>query len=34
MIPNGMAFHQDAYKTLGDANITLTVSLLQELGYG
>jgi ABC-type transport system substrate-binding protein len=34
MIPNGMAFHQDAYKTLGDANITLTVSILQELGYG
>jgi len=34
MIPNGMAFHQDPYKTLGDANITLTVSLLQELGYG
>jgi len=34
MIPNGMAFHEDAYKTLGDANITLTVSLLQELGYG
>ena len=34
MIPNGMAFHQDAYKTLGDANITLTVSILQGLGYG
>lgn len=34
MIPNGMAFHEDAYKSLGDANITLTVSLLQELGYG
>jgi len=34
MIPNGMAFHQDAYKTLGDANTQLTVSLLQELGYG
>lgn len=34
MIPNGMAFHEDAYKTLGDANVTLTVSLLQELGYG
>jgi ABC-type transport system substrate-binding protein len=33
MIPNGMAFHQDAYKTLGDANITFTVSVLQELGY-
>lgn len=34
MIPMGMAFHQDAYKTLGDANIDLSVSLLQELGYG
>ena len=34
MIPNGMAFHEDAYKTLGDANITFTVSVLQELGYG
>jgi peptide/nickel transport system substrate-binding protein len=34
MIPNGMAFHQDSYKTLGDANITFTVSVLQELGYG
>jgi len=33
-IPNGMAFHQDVFKELGDANITLTVSLLQELGYG
>jgi hypothetical protein len=29
-----MAFHQDPYKELGDANIQLTVSLLQELGYG
>jgi ABC-type transport system substrate-binding protein len=34
MIPDGMAFHEDAFKTLGDANITLTVSILQELGYG
>jgi peptide/nickel transport system substrate-binding protein len=34
MIPNGMAFHEDAYKTLGDANITFTVSTLQGLGYG
>lgn len=34
MIPNGMSFHQDAYETLGDANISLTVSMLQELGYG
>jgi ABC-type transport system substrate-binding protein len=34
MIPNGMAFHEDAYKQLGDGNIQLSVSLLQELGYG
>jgi len=33
-IPNGMAFHEDVFKTLGDGNITLTVSILQELGYG
>ena len=33
-IPNGMEYHEDAYKVLGDANITLTVSTLQELGYG
>ena len=33
-IPNGMAFHQDAFETLGDANITFAVSTLQELGYG
>jgi ABC-type transport system substrate-binding protein len=34
MIPNGMTFHQDAYKRLGDANITFTISTLKELGYG
>jgi len=34
MIPNGMAFHTDAYKVLGDANTALTVKTLQELGYG
>jgi len=34
MIPNGMAFHQDAYKALGDANITMLVNTLKELGYG
>jgi peptide/nickel transport system substrate-binding protein len=34
MIPNGMAFHKDAYKDLGDANISLTVKILQDLGYG
>ena len=32
MIPNGMSFHQDAYETLGDANISLTVSILKRLG--
>ena len=34
MIPNGMAFQTDGFKTLGDGNTTLSVSLLQELGYG
>jgi ABC-type transport system substrate-binding protein len=34
MIPNGMAFQTDGFKTIGDGNITLSVSLLQELGYG
>jgi len=34
MIPNGMAFHEDAFKVLGDGNVSLSVSLLQELGYG
>jgi ABC-type transport system substrate-binding protein len=34
MIPNGMAFQTDGFKTLGDGNIKLSVSLLQELGYG
>jgi ABC-type transport system substrate-binding protein len=34
MIPNGMAFQTDGFKALGDANITLSVSLLQQLGYG
>ena len=33
MIPNGMAFHQDAYKTLGDANMALVTSTLPGLGY-
>jgi peptide/nickel transport system substrate-binding protein len=33
MIPNGMAFHEDAYKTLGDANTTPLVTMLQEMGY-
>jgi ABC-type transport system substrate-binding protein len=33
-IPVGMAFHEDVFKSLGDGNLTLTVSLLQELGYG
>ena len=34
VIPNGMIFHQDAYKKLGDGNISLAVSMLKELGYG
>lgn len=33
MIPNGMAFQTDAYKTLGDANLALTTSTLEGLGY-
>ena len=34
VIPNGMIFHQDTYKILGDGNISLAVSILKELGYG
>ncbi len=33
MIPNGMAFHEDAYKTLGDANLTPLTNLLTQMGY-
>lgn len=33
MIPIGMAGHTEAFKALGDANYTLTRSLLDELGY-
>ena len=33
-IPNGMTYHEDPYKELGDANLQLTESLLRELGYG
>jgi len=33
MIPNGMAFQTDAYKTLGDANTALATSTLEGLGY-
>jgi ABC-type transport system substrate-binding protein len=33
MIPNGMAFHEDAYKSLGDANLTPVTSMLQGMGY-
>jgi peptide/nickel transport system substrate-binding protein len=33
MIPNGMTYHEDAYKVLGDANITLTQETLRQLGY-
>jgi peptide/nickel transport system substrate-binding protein len=34
MIPIGMTYHEDAYKTLGDGNVELTTSILRELGYG
>ena len=33
MIPNGMAFHEDAYKTLGDANFTPITDMLHQMGY-
>ena len=34
LIPNGMVFHQDAFKVLGDGNVSVAVSILKELGYG
>jgi len=33
MIPNGMAFHQDAYKSLGDGDTTALVTMLRNMGY-
>jgi len=33
MIPNGMAFQTDAYKTIGDANQAPLISMLQGMGY-
>jgi peptide/nickel transport system substrate-binding protein len=33
IIPPGMLGHTDAFKSLGDANYTLTKSLLAQLGY-
>ncbi len=33
MIPNGMAFQTDAYKTLGDANLTPLTTMLTQMGY-
>jgi ABC-type transport system substrate-binding protein len=33
MIPNGMAFHEDAYKPLGDANLTPLTNMLRDMGY-
>jgi peptide/nickel transport system substrate-binding protein len=33
IIPPGMLGHGDAFKELGDANLTLTTSLLAQLGY-
>jgi peptide/nickel transport system substrate-binding protein len=33
MIPDGMAFHEDAFKTLGDANLTPMITLLRQMGY-
>ena len=33
IIPAGMPYHEDAFKVLGDANLTFTVNTLQQLGY-
>ena len=33
MIPNGMAFHADPFKKLGDANYEYTKTALAEVGY-
>jgi len=33
MIPAGMAYHTDSFKTYGDANIAQATSLLQSAGY-
>jgi peptide/nickel transport system substrate-binding protein len=33
MIPNGMAYHSDVFKKLGDANYTYTKTELAALGY-
>lgn len=33
MIPNGMAFQTDGYKTLGDANTAQLTTLLTQMGY-
>jgi len=33
MIPNGMAYHSDVFKKLGDANYTYTKSELAAVGY-
>jgi peptide/nickel transport system substrate-binding protein len=33
MIPAGMAYHQDSFKTYGDANVAQATSLLQSAGY-
>lgn len=33
MIPAGMSYHEDAFKTYGDANVAQATSLLQSAGY-
>ena len=33
MIPAGMAYHEDSFKTYGDANVAQATSLLQGAGY-
>ncbi len=33
MIPAGMAYHEDSFKTYGDANVAQATTLLQSAGY-
>jgi ABC-type transport system substrate-binding protein len=33
IIPAGMVYHKDAFKILGDANMTFTQNTLEQLGY-
>jgi ABC-type transport system substrate-binding protein/KaiC/GvpD/RAD55 family RecA-like ATPase len=33
VIPNGMAFHEDSFKTLGDGDLSKLVAVLHSMGY-